>query len=150
MNGTQNAAEPTTPEVRRGIYKCRACSKKGAPVILSREVTLRIATTTHERIIGTTKVTDDRRHYEFLRPDGSWNIYMPDAKCPSCNRTIYGDLVKGTYSEKHKCGKKCTQATGTNCECQCAGRNHGSDWQELAEMLREIEALAITTTEEVK
>jgi hypothetical protein len=26
-----------------------------------------------------------------------------------------------------KCGAKCQAATGPNCECQCAGKNHGTN-----------------------
>lgn len=47
--------------------------------------------------------------------------------CPKCNCTLpKGNEVRGRYSEKHKCNAKCATATGDNCDCQCAGRMHGS------------------------
>lgn len=49
-------------------------------------------------------------------------------KCRSCGRTLVTwAVVKGRYSENRACDARCTGASGHNCECQCGGRNHGSD-----------------------
>jgi len=34
-------------------------------------------------------------------------------------------LVRGHYSEVHKCDSRCMGAKGPNCDCQCGGANHG-------------------------
>lgn len=35
--------------------------------------------------------------------------------------------VRGTYRPEVACTARCTTATRPDCECSCAGRNHGSD-----------------------
>ena len=34
--------------------------------------------------------------------------------------------IEGHQNDAITCSAKCTSATGPNCECQCAGANHGS------------------------
>ena len=36
--------------------------------------------------------------------------------------------VKGRYSDKHECDARCTHATRPQCDCSCAGANHGRDY----------------------
>jgi hypothetical protein len=58
--------------------------------------------------------------------------------CPACaaagKRDGIGQPVRallapvlGRFNQSKKCDGRCTSATGHNCECQCGGRNHGSD-----------------------
>lgn len=48
--------------------------------------------------------------------------------CPACGYpVIKSDVIRGKYSADHKCNRKCTSALGADCECQCAGENHGAD-----------------------
>jgi hypothetical protein len=58
--------------------------------------------------------------------------------CPACAaagkrdplgnpRRVLLAPVLGRYNASKKCDGRCTSATGHNCECQCGGRNHGSD-----------------------
>lgn len=35
--------------------------------------------------------------------------------------------VRGTFNASKKCSARCTGATGHDCDCHCAGRNHGAD-----------------------
>lgn len=46
--------------------------------------------------------------------------------CPGCGMARAAEPVRGKYSAKHKCGARCLSATGTTCECSCAGKNHGA------------------------
>lgn len=48
------------------------------------------------------------------------------SRCPFC-KTIFitSKPIKGHYSADHKCDKRCENATGQLCECQCGGENHG-------------------------
>lgn len=45
-------------------------------------------------------------------------------KCPICNWSECANAVRGTYSSK-KCGSLCLHAKRGDCECSCAGENHG-------------------------
>jgi hypothetical protein len=45
--------------------------------------------------------------------------------CPSCGRPAKLSRMAITYNEKTKCGARCRNATGPNCECSCRGVNHG-------------------------
>lgn len=49
--------------------------------------------------------------------------------CPTCGASLrlMGQQIQGLYSEVAKCDARCTSARGNHCECQCAGKNHGSD-----------------------
>ena len=47
--------------------------------------------------------------------------------CRLCGRPWYAKVVQGRFSAKHRCGARCLSATGTTCECSCAGKNHGAD-----------------------
>lgn len=50
--------------------------------------------------------------------------------CPTCCRVVslIGHAIHGKHSESRKCDARCTSAKGFNCECQCAGKNHGADY----------------------
>lgn len=72
-----------------------------------------------------------------------WKKEMPDFDLPPRIRGtlgyVYGWLDKGkvpvhrvvaykTHSpSRHKCGAKCRNAKGPNCECVCGGEFHGID-----------------------
>ena len=43
-----------------------------------------------------------------------------------CIQRIVCKRITGIHSESIQCGAKCISATGPNCECQCAGANHGA------------------------
>jgi len=49
--------------------------------------------------------------------------------CPRCGKVVrlIARRVNGTPSDT-KCDARCTGARGTDCECSCAGKNHGSAW----------------------
>lgn len=48
--------------------------------------------------------------------------------CRSCGRHISTwTKVQGRFSPARQCDDRCTSATGYKCECQCGGRNHGSN-----------------------
>lgn len=47
-------------------------------------------------------------------------------KCPTCGKgEVSGTPVHGKRTDE-PCGAKCLAATGPNCECSCAGANHGA------------------------
>lgn len=46
--------------------------------------------------------------------------------CRGCGKAKYAKAVRGVFSAKHVCSAKCMASTGTQCECSCAGKNHGA------------------------
>ena len=49
--------------------------------------------------------------------------------CKACHEPRAAKKVLGKYSAEHVCGAKCLAATGQQCECSCAGKNHGAGHQ---------------------
>lgn len=62
-----------------------------------------------------------------VREDGLAYDYSSDAFCPKCDRYRDSTIVNGRVGS-HKCDARCTNATGSNCECQCGGKHHGAGW----------------------
>lgn len=59
------------------------------------------------------------------RPEGGRREIGWDSDCPKCGQLgARGQQVRGRKTE-HICDARCTGARGPNCECSCAGRNHG-------------------------
>ena len=46
--------------------------------------------------------------------------------CFSCGKARAAHGVRGRLNRDIKCTAKCQAATGTDCECSCAGKNHGA------------------------
>jgi hypothetical protein len=46
--------------------------------------------------------------------------------CAKCRTTVRLLPIRGVRSEK-RCDARCTSAASRDCNCQCAGRNHGID-----------------------
>lgn len=47
-------------------------------------------------------------------------------RCFSCGKTRQANRVLGRLNRDIKCTAKCLAATGQDCECSCAGKNHGA------------------------
>lgn len=48
------------------------------------------------------------------------------AKCGGCGKRRTLRQVLGKYAADKPCSAKCQAATGFQCECKCAGKNHGA------------------------
>lgn len=44
----------------------------------------------------------------------------------SCGAAREASSVRGIFNPGKKCSSKCQAATGHDCECSCAGKNHGA------------------------
>ena len=44
----------------------------------------------------------------------------------ACGARVFLYVVRGKYRAAKKCTARCTAATGHDCECSCAGKNHGA------------------------
>ena len=49
-------------------------------------------------------------------------------QCGGCGRWRIAREVRGRYNPKLKCGARCQNATGFDCECSCGGKNHGAGY----------------------
>lgn len=50
------------------------------------------------------------------------------AECPACgSSTVVVTRIRGALRPDVPCDARCTSARGHNCECSCAGANHGRD-----------------------
>jgi hypothetical protein len=66
--------------------------------------------------------------YTYAQPKGEPAQATPGSivlDCRGCGRPRYAKLVRGIYNPEVACSPRCMSATGTTCECSCAGKNHG-------------------------
>lgn len=109
-----------SPETQRIIYRCKrkACGHVWA----------------YDYNVNRRKTNTSSKHKPFdiityYRDTESGRVTSSDeyfTGCPKCHsKFIEGNAVKGTYSDSHKCDSRCMNAKGPDCECQCAGKNHG-------------------------
>lgn len=75
------------------------------------------------------------------RREENWGLYpltewadKHNAECSECNGVVKMQRVYGVEIEMD-CDYRCMGATGSDCECQCGGQNHGGIWSEKGEML---------------
>jgi hypothetical protein len=55
--------------------------------------------------------------------------HTPDGTvCLSHHGLFRWEPVRGTYSNGIRCDSRCQYARGPQCDCSCAGRNHGRGW----------------------
>lgn len=69
---------------------------------------------------------------DFLAPWGEEFLrylphQVPGITCQCCGRYMVGKRISGTVNVGVPCDRRCTGATGHNCECSCGGINHGAD-----------------------
>lgn len=55
-------------------------------------------------------------------------VFQVEHKCPECGyQIVKSDVITGKKNDSVPCDRRCTGATGHNCECSCGGKNHGLD-----------------------
>ena len=106
------------------IYNCKRCK-------VARRVQYPIDTTTRH----TRRLADGK-----YMASGVWIVACGGGKpteyggdtemglCPKCGRAMEYGAIDGRINLERKCDARCTSARGHNCECQCGGENHGSQW----------------------
>jgi hypothetical protein len=70
-------------------------------------------------VTGTIDLTGEAARSAYVL-GGVWT------RCPACGISLMADAVRGTYSATKKCGGACLHAKRGDCECSCAGANHGT------------------------
>jgi hypothetical protein len=48
--------------------------------------------------------------------------------CKCCGKMMAYDVLKGRLNAAIKCNAKCQASRGPQCDCSCAGANHGKSW----------------------
>lgn len=68
------------------------------------------------------------RHGVTFVNRGDWVALIT---CPSCDKTftVWGEHINGKKNEQKVCDGRCWGATGSDCECACAGESHGISHQ---------------------
>lgn len=108
------------------ILTCRSCKRRGTRSYTLRTVT-RIRGERSMPVSETSIAIDGAERFGRLdqrRPKPvAWAVSRP---CPDCGSgDVRVNVVEGELSDT-SCGARCMGATGSSCECSCAGRNHGS------------------------
>lgn len=98
-------------QAERWIYRCK-CGET------------RRVEASYDWIETTSQLPDGGRIYREVTR--RYTGERPGAVKCACGRMVYGAPVKGTLNEHKKCGARCYNAKGGDCDCQCAGANHGS------------------------
>jgi hypothetical protein len=108
------------------LYRCLACERQGHRQLWR---TIHQRRTVHTSfwnpsvrkqadLYDRTWTTADGRTYRGEQP--------PAEPCGRCKRPTSGNPVRGRYSAHQTCDARCIYAKGPNCECSCAGANHGA------------------------
>lgn len=72
-------------------------------------------------------------HYGAFEEEGTGTLYPIHngslvMHCRGCAALVAGRRVQGTFDPKIQCNAKCHAAKGFDCQCSCAGKNHGADY----------------------
>lgn len=98
------------------LYRCRPCERATQRPKVWRGTFSK--TTTRTGPYALTTWTADGRSTKGDHP--------PARPCAACQRPTGGEQVKGRFSASRRCDARCIYARGSNCECSCAGANHGA------------------------
>lgn len=129
--------EWTPGSVSRWIGKCRFC-KKAVSTEVRQDVKLTWQWSQPDKLYFS------KRMYEYvpLSPYSRYitakNGHYVTVTCPNgclgeASRPEWREIslitckrINGKHNDSIKCNGKCINATGPNCECSCAGENHGA------------------------
>lgn len=111
-------------------YRCSRCRKNKCEKV--RQIVYTVHSETERFQCPSTGRTSSQTRKTWFK-DGVdlnvWNGYMPSLTCETCGELMQSEAIRGVYSEAHKCGSRCTNAKGGDCECQCGGANHGKGYR---------------------
>jgi hypothetical protein len=103
----------------RRIYRCKGCKTtvtQDEAVIIKKVIERSMLTVQGKR-------TEVRRVGNHVYPLS----FAGFIKCGTCGKDVWGGqyLNVGTKT-KHKCDKRCVNAAGHECNCECGGLLHGT------------------------
>jgi hypothetical protein len=101
-------------KTRRYTAKCRACGAFTSGVSFGNEMQKR-------------KVDKG----PFPRKGDVYTSDMGDhvMDCRKCGQPARAKPIRGKFNPTVVCNAKCQASTGFNCECSCAGKNHGATFE---------------------
>lgn len=82
----------------------------------------------HRRLIGRCPVDGCTFTRTGLDADEHGISVMTGTRCRTHNRPLRWQRVQGSYSPGIRCDSRCQFARGPQCDCSCAGANHGRGW----------------------
>ena len=114
------------------IGRCRSCERtlksmgEARPIVATRVSRWRERYEQNERSVHGFEVTAYKcRWYEEEGAERP-TLNYGSAPCLKCDARICVQPINGTLKLGISCGSKCTGASGPNCDCSCAGLNHGA------------------------
>ena len=115
----------TMTSTGRAIVRCAYKTCKRVHVA---EFATTVTTSAYEgRMVQSRSVAWHGREHRYTDRYDLRAIITADFTCTGCGGHLATFApVQGSFSEAHKCGARCLNATGPSCECQCGGERHGS------------------------
>lgn len=110
------------------IYTCPRC-RRAKRSGHARRLTYRVVVDgTRGYYLGRSFSEGTRRWYlaeQIILQTPIRSAWVPSLAC-SCGAPMDGHRVEGRLNTAIQCNARCMGATGPNCECSCAGQNHGA------------------------
>lgn len=119
-----NMTTATKTRTARFLFSCSKCKKASAievPFVLVETRKDKFGNPVRARrfLLGESQISESSLYLTKL---------FQDAVPCACGKRRTCEMVSGRYSADHQCGAKCLNARRGDCECQCAGANHGRGW----------------------
>lgn len=132
--GAPDAAGPNDPAVTDTtkdvpvLYHCPVCARAKLHQVFRVTLTRRIVRRSWWNPSVCKQVT--LTNITWTTPDGQTlsGEHPPPVRCRTCRSQTSGTPVRGRYNPRQTCGAKCIYAKGPDCECSCAGANHGAGY----------------------
>ena len=108
---------------RRVMYRCAACKT-------AKRVDMAYSYTETQRFDQPYPTTHSHRWNTPATETAAGKIYRgkqaPAIACQTCGDYMTGKPIPGPKNPAIKCGSKCRNAKGGECECECGGEHHGA------------------------
>lgn len=117
--------KPSEPKIVRYLAKCDECG-----TAMSTEADDRIGNVAHkldleQKGLPLQPWDQDLVVGQLRYQANTGSLVMP---CFKCGKMKKARQIRGKYNRNKACNAKCLSATGHDCECSCAGRNHGKNY----------------------
>lgn len=108
------------------LFCCRYCEREKHPQVWRRTLQRRTVHTSFWNPSVRRRV--DLYDRTWTTPDGRIHRgpQPPSQHCGQCKRLTSGEPIRGKYRARRACDVRCVYAKGPDCECSCAGKNHGA------------------------
>lgn len=113
------------PKIARYLAKCGACG-----TVMSTEADERVGNVSHRLKLEQEGLPLQTWDKEVVVGQLQYNANTGELVLPcfECGKIRKAHQIRGKYNRNKVCNNKCMSATGFDCECSCAGRNHGKNY----------------------